>query len=133
MSKIDAIIKSHGQSTDGWEGSDACLETSLLEYQLIWRVSDGHVRFIFTAPYWSGDEDDVFTDWAEYPADTNTEREWDWALSESFFNSLGMSRDEFRGVPFPYQVRDLVNYHGVLEIFGESPFPVRTTFSEEED
>ena len=132
MSKIDKIIEAHGQPTDGWAGPDACLEVSLLEYNMIWRETDGHVRFIYTAPFWDGGEDDVFTDWAEYPSDTKAEKEWDWALTDGFFSALGVTRGEFIAIPLPHQVECLVNYYGILEIFGESYFPTRTTFDADE-
>jgi len=132
MEKINQIIG----SSEGWQGTDACLETSLFEYGLIWKEDkdSGTVRFIYTAPQWGGNERRVLTDWAEERADTDVEKEWDWAFTADnaarFLDSTGITLEEFRRIPFPYQVAELVRYWGTVEIFGESYYPTLTEFDD---
>lgn len=137
MNKAETIIAAYEKPLDGWEGSDACLEISLLEYGLIWRLAEGEFYFIFTAPNWTGDESKVWTDWGSYPENTDPEKEWDWALAgeklESFLSSLGMTLEEWREIPFPWQVGHLVSHWGTEEIFGSSYWPTLTEFPEEEE
>lgn len=137
MNKAHAIITAHGQTLDGWEGSDACLETSLLECGLIWRREGEEFRFIFTAPNWMGDESKVWTDWGSYDANTDPEKEWEWALRgknlENFLSCHGFTLEEFRAFPLPHQVDELVRCWGDEEIFGSSYYPTLTEFHEEEE
>jgi hypothetical protein len=137
MNKAHAIITAHGQTLDGWEGSDACLEISLLEHGMIWRREGEDFRFIFTAPNWTGDESKVWTDWGWFAANTDPEKEWSWALTgeklESFLSCRGFTLEEFQSLSLPWKVRELVGYWGTEEIFGSSYYPTLTEFPEEEE
>jgi hypothetical protein len=138
MNKAHAIITAHGQTLDGWEGSDACLEISLLEYGMIWRKGEESTHFIFTVPGWDGNENRVVTDWAEYANKTNVKKEWSWAFRDeektgSLMSCLGAEEGEWLEMPLERQVDGLVSYWGALEIFGESYHPTVTEFPEEEE
>lgn len=104
---------------EGYQGPDASLNESLVEYGLAWKEDDGDLLFIYRHPY----KEHRF-DWGRVRLGTDVFKEWDWALRDekldSFLSFFGTTIEYFKALPLTQQVYDLFSHWGPLEIFGES-------------
>lgn len=106
-----------------WQGTDADLATSLFEYGFAWRNlpeidEDGDDILIIYGIRGNGD----YTRFDRCGMKTSTDpfKEWDWVDWDSFFSTLGTTREEWSEMPFEQKVYDLFNHHGYENIFGAS-------------
>lgn len=102
----------------GFEGTDAILEISLSEYGygFAWRhLDNGEYLFVYRNEHRTFDR-------ATFKADTDVEKEWDWALrednGEQFFSAMGITREEWMKSPLPLKLYDLYTYYGAQNILG---------------
>lgn len=95
-----------------FEGVDVCIETSLLEYGLIWTdkaedCEEGELFFIAN-----------LGDGIHYDSGYVSHGDLDWTYDdESFFSFLGLSLEEWMKTDLGHKVYDVVNYYGAQELF----------------
>lgn len=124
VNRLDSIKK---LKREGFEGTDASLAESLFEYGMVWRklteaermeldktATPNQAEWLFI--YRTGGKRFDRTSIAE----CDPFKEWNWVKWESFFAYLGTTKEEWLEMPFPFQVENLVSYHGYEEIFGSS-------------
>ena len=102
----------------GFEGSDACLETSLYEYGLIWLKGETETLFIYGVSidgkqddYGMGENDYSTFDRCTVANDCNVKEEYDWADFTELYdngNSIDIERN----------ISELLNEYGYENIFG---------------
>ena len=125
-------------SKDPWkglefEGPDACLEESLMEYGVIWSTTPdaaGEVRFIYRT-YTEPNRGVVHTDWVSIRPTVDFESEWNWVNWDEFCKSIGEDFDEWSCRPFGQKVFDLVVDYGYENVFGTCYHPVETPLKDE--
>jgi len=110
-----------------FQGIDQSLEISLLEYGLIWKQYKRSTKnkgrkgeYLFIYPVYSTDHygnEIIITDYG-YIMPCNLRVEFDWIEWNSIYSYTGLSEIEFHDQDFGYQVFNLVQYYGTLEIFG---------------
>lgn len=109
-----------------FQGPDASLETSLLEYHIVWALaSDGDYKFVYRVPSHMWSTSVLATDWASYPANTDVQKEWDWVNFADVAHAHDTVLDDWLNRPFPQKVFNLVNVYGHENIFGSSTNPRR--------
>jgi hypothetical protein len=99
----------------GFEGSDACLVTSLDEYGLAWRDLGEETLFIYAHPSMAKRYDRC-----AFANDLDCKREFDWVRWQEIYDFTGMVEAEWHGMPLPMRIYDLVSYHGTENVFGSS-------------
>ena len=112
-----------------YEGIDADLETSLFEYGLIWKLTDGEYKFIYGVGYNDDGQEYNRFDWATEEAETDPKEEWNFAEWDKVCSFVGQTEAEFFAQPLPQIVFDLISYYGHENVFGSSYYP----FAIEED
>lgn len=96
----------------GFEGTDACLLTSLSDYGFIWNRVGHEYSIIYGCS--TCDKFGVF-DWSTInPNDINSD--YDWALEEMSSNEL----EEFNDLSPMQKINDLVFNHGRENVFGST-------------
>ena len=103
-----------------YDGVDADLETSLFEYGLIWKLTDGEYKFIYGVGYNDDGQEYNRFDWATEEADIDPKEEWDFADWGAVCSFVGQTEAEFFSQPLPQIVFDLISYYGCENIFGSS-------------
>jgi len=106
-----------------YEGIDADLETSLFEYGLIWKLTDGEYKFIYGVGYNDDGEEYNRFDWATEEADIDPKEEWNFADWGDICFFVGQTETKFFAQPLPQIVFDLILYYGYENIFGSSYYP----------
>ncbi len=106
-----------------YEGIDADLETSLFEYGLIWKLTDGEYKFVYGVEYDADGQGYALFDYATEPADTSPKEEWDFAEWDKLYSFTGQTEAEFFAQSLPNIVSDLILYYGYQNIFGSSYQP----------
>lgn len=99
----------------GFVGLDASLEESLFEYGLAWRDIGDEWLFVYAHP----SIENRF-DRCALPKNTDPAKEWDWVQWGEIYSFTGMSETDWKALPLPEQVSDLISYHGVENVFGSS-------------
>ncbi len=108
-----------------FQGTDAGLATSLLEYGLVWRELPDSWLFVYRGT------DDRFHR-QTIDKNVNLLREYDWVDWPEFLNSMGdgeaahlpdISQADWFKNSLPWKIADLVNYHGVENVFGTDYAP----------
>ncbi len=119
----------------GFQGTDASLSISLLEYGLAWRELPDEWLFIYRGA------DDLFHR-TTVSKNTNIIREYDWVDWPEFLNTMGdgdaallpdISQAEWFKNSLPWKIADLINYHGVENVFGSDYAPGFDIVEEPED
>lgn len=105
----------------GWRGTDASLEISLLEYDFLYRElgyedadGDDHV-FIYRVNCHLGGRR---YDRVGLNSKLNLKKEYNWVEWESFLAAQDMSWKKWSKLPFALRIYDLLNYYGYENIFG---------------
>ena len=105
-----------------FQGIDVCLETSLLEYGMVWKETDTEYIFLYngTTVYHGANETEYgYFYWCGFSKDTDITVEFDWVEWESFLQFIDSDMAEFKNTPLPFQIFQLNLYYGFLNIFGE--------------
>jgi len=105
--------------SEGYEGTDADLPTSLFEYGLIWKSTGkgDEYKFIFGAAH----DGARFTMFDYGFADSIDD--YDWADFDEVAKWTSMSKSEWLKQKLPYQIFDLIGYYGFENVFGSSSDP----------
>jgi len=119
----------------GFDGSvDMDLDVSLYEYGLIHRVErDGRYYFIYGVQ--TDPEIGIFCGFSDSHFDEN---DFEDIVSSSWFSiaavlsCVGMTEENWRAMPLPNRVHDLMCFYGRECVFGSSgvPFEIRTRSKE---
>lgn len=111
----------------GFEGIDASLETSILEYGMAWANKDSEWYFIHR----HSNVNNVF-DSASFPEDTDWRSEFPWVLDslEEFLSYIDMTEEEFDAESLPIKIYQIENYWGVENVFGTSYYSGFLVFSD---
>jgi hypothetical protein len=95
----------------GFEGVDASLEISLMEYGLAWKkLYDGEYIFVYQAD--RGDEFDAII------LNSKDDLIESWMDLDLILSFTGYSEEEFLSRPYPNRVQDLYVYYGHENLFG---------------
>ena len=97
-----------------FQGIDIDLETSLLEYGMIWRETDTEYIFLYDFPF----DGNLHLYWCSFNKDTEFDSEFDWIEFDSFLSCFGITKDEFDNMKLPFKIFDTVGYYGVENVFG---------------
>ena len=105
----------------GFEGSDACLETSLFEYGLIWLKGEKETLFIYGQGVKDNDCGDV--DYCNFERctienDADISQDYDWCDWSEVLQ--GDNIDNFKEMPISNQIQALMTAYGFENIFGSS-------------
>lgn len=111
----------------GFVGIDADLETSLMEYGVIWKKFKRAVKkypcvkgeYLFITHEIDRDEKSHI-DYAWFRPDTDVKEEFDWVEWDEFLSYMGQSYSEFTQMDFGNQVYALYSYYGKQNIFGQT-------------
>src|SRR5437773_2023371 len=99
--------------------TDADLATSLFEYGLAWReLGNGEILFVYAHPTMANRFDRC-----TMKADLDCKREFNWVKWTEFYATLSDDPDinaQWQSLPLPMKIGDLINHHGVENIFGTS-------------
>jgi hypothetical protein len=106
-------------SSQGFHGVDTSLETSLFEYGLVWKDTGIETLFIYGI-FNTVDGNYVTFDRMFIQNDCDVEAEYDWVDFENLMGFVGMEIEDWRALPLPRKIFDLVNYYGSDSIFGTS-------------
>ncbi len=111
-----------------WQGIDADLEISLIEYRLVWCknehcAEEGELFFIYRSPDIGGLFGCAYNRESEVNDLVNGK---DWAKPEQiegFLSFVGMERKAWLELSHGQKVSDLINYFGVENILGTDYHP----------
>ena len=95
----------------GFEGPDASLTISLFEYNLVWRDLGTETLFIYPVRPECYDR-------ATIANDLDVEREYNWVNWDELMSFLGAEKDEWLELPISRKIYDIVNFHGIENVFG---------------
>lgn len=124
----------------GFEGVDASLAISLLEYDFAWRkltppIDGDDYLFIYRLR----DRGTNVFDRCTMKSSVSLEREYNWISKSdwtSLFRSHGVGKHSWHLRPFPVRMSDLLRRHGYENIFGSSyweGFKIRETADDQEE
>ena len=100
-------------------GIDASLEISLGEYGFAWKEESEDFKFYYGMCNDSQGNFITF-DFCFFKKDLDVKKEFNWIDWKSFLSFIGLTEKEFLSQGLPYQIFDLYNYFGFLNIFGDS-------------
>jgi hypothetical protein len=103
----------------GFEGIDVDLETSLFEYDIIWRELEDDYLFVYAIAGYGRDADRRF-DRSTLSGDTDVKEDFDWVNWDALYVSLGTDEVTWHKLPLPDKISDLFRAHGYENIFGSS-------------
>lgn len=115
--------------SQGFEGIDASLETSLFEYGIAWKEKEnGEFHFYYGAGIHEVDgteyEFNLF-DWSDMSREDFIDMlDSEWFELDKVLSSNGMTRDEMID-SFPYSVFDCIQYYGIENVMGSSYYPFK--------
>lgn len=118
--------------SEGFQGVDADLDTSLIEYGLAWKidVDDNDITFIYDV-----DGDGTRFNHSHIDADVDVMKKWGWVKWEKdIFPQYEGGKEEFLANPIAWQIHELFLSYGWEEIFGTcywEGFVIRTSAYEE--
>jgi len=111
-------------------GLDASMDISIIEYGLAWkkikvapfRIGD---KYHYDYHFWYGiktDNNGNYTrfDWADIPVKCDVFREFDWVDWDSFLSFVGLEKTDWKKLPLPQKIANLIHYYGHENIFGTS-------------
>lgn len=101
--------------SQGWDGPDADLATSLFEYGMAWREIGDETLFIYQHPSIPNRFDRCSLD-----SKLDVQREYDWVRWTEFMSYVDMPLHQWLALPITMKIFDLVGYYGTDEIFGSS-------------
>ena len=105
-----------------FEGPDACMRISTLEYGAAWRtLPDGRLLFIYGIRRSNNTDCDYsHFDRTTLAPDYDVFKEHDWVDWSKFFDGLGVDREEWSQYPLSQKLYDLLEVYGHENIFGTS-------------
>lgn len=119
----------------GYEGTDACLETSLFEYGLIWknhkRKTEHHEKGDVTFVYGVEVSEYESCDYSSFDVAHWSKDDWEKLLNEDWFDMDGMlsfcDMDSKQDLvkSFPASVASAISHHGYENVFGLSYYPIK--------
>lgn len=100
-------------------GIDASIEISLKEYGFAWIKKENETIFYYGINT-NGDEFIKF-DSCSLNNDLDIKKEFNWIKDwDKIYSFLGTNKSEFFEFPLEYQLYELNNYYGHMNIFGET-------------
>ncbi len=100
-------------SKKAWQGTDANLETSLFEYDMVWKEKKDEFQFIHKCSHGKG-----YT-FGWFKKNLDFAKEFNWVNWEGFLGWVGEKTfEEWNKLPFGQKINDLVNHYGIENIFG---------------
>ncbi len=101
-----------------FEGQDVSIDISLKEYGVAWQVLGSKTKFIYGVE-WNGAKGEyVQFDHCFFDSDMDVFKEFDWVEFDKVYSYTGLSADQWKELPLPQKITDLLGYYGSAEIFG---------------
>jgi len=99
-------------------GPDASIEISLKEYGIAWEVQDEDTLFYYGID--SNGKEYTRFDYAFVANSIDIQDDYDWVDFAVIADFAGQSLQEWKALPLPYKIHDLVAYYGYENVFGSS-------------
>ena len=101
-----------------FEGQDVSIDISLKDYGIIWQNLGSKTKFVYGVE-WNGSKGEyVSFDHCFMDTDINGFSEFNWVDFNDIYSYTGLTADEWKRLPMPQKICDLVQYHGRENIFG---------------
>ena len=101
-----------------FEGQDVSLDISLKEYGVAWQVLGSKTKFVYGVE-WDGSKGEYTTfDHCFFDTDIDVFSDFDWADFDAIYSYTGLSADQWKELPMPQKIVDLLSYYGRENIFG---------------
>ena len=112
----DHLISTFGKNS--CEGQDVSLDISLKEYGVAWQVLGSKMKFVYGVE-WNGAKGEyVQFDHCFFDTDMDVFKDFDWVEFDKVYSYTGLSADQWKELPLPQKITDLLGYYGSAEIFG---------------
>jgi len=98
-------------------GIDCNVKISLFEYNLIWKIGENEIRFIYKI------NDNKF-DSSDIDKNIDIYKEYDWIDWQNIYSYLGTNKIEFDLMDLTLKINVLLNYYGHENIFGSCYYPL---------
>lgn len=100
-------------SKKAWQGLDANLETSLFDYDMVWKEKKDEFEFIHLCSHGKGYSSSHFKKNLDFA------KEFSWVNWKEFLSSTGYETfEEWNKMGLPVKLHDLKCYYGMENIFG---------------
>jgi len=101
-----------------FEGQDVSIGISLKEYGVAWQVLGSKTKFVYGVE-WDGSKGEYTTfDHCFFDTDIDVFSDFDWVEFDSIYSYTGLSADQWKELPMPQKIVDLLSYYGRENIFG---------------
>jgi len=101
-----------------FEGQDVSIDISLKEYGVAWQVLGSKTKFTYGVE-WDGSKGEYTTfDHCFFDTDVNVFSDFNWADFDAIYSYTGLSADQWKELPMPQKIVDLLSYYGRENIFG---------------
>ncbi len=112
----DHLISTFGENS--FEGQDVSIDISLKEYGVAWQVLGSKTKFVYGVE-WNGSKGEFTAfDHCFFDSDIDVFSDFDWVEFDSIYSYTGLSADQWKELPMPQKITDLLSYYGRENIFG---------------